>query len=68
MWRPRAADSRFFVDEHASTRRCKGSAIEVEQAVDLGPRREAGIDAGSAEEIKGLEGLREEAIPEIEGK
>jgi hypothetical protein len=65
MWRPSAADGRLPVDEDAGglPGGARGVAVEVKEAVDLGPGRVLGIDAGAVEKVRRLEGLRKEAIP-----
>jgi hypothetical protein len=70
MRSPSAAHSRLFVDEDAGAWRSQGSAIEVEEAVDLSPggNLRIGADARTLEKVQHLEGLRKEAIPKIERK
>ena len=40
------------MDEHADSWGGDGCAVEVVVAVDLGPCREVGVDAGSSHEIQ----------------
>jgi hypothetical protein len=68
MWSPSAAHGRLFMNENAGAWRSQGSAVEVEEAVDLRPSGKLRIDARTAEKVQRLEGLREEAIPKVERK
>jgi hypothetical protein len=56
------------VHKDADAWRSNGSAIEIEVAMDLGPRRQFWIDSRPTEEVEGQLGLREETIPKMEGK
>jgi hypothetical protein len=71
VWCPGAADSRFFANEHAGSRRRQGLGVCLKSksmAMDMGPGGELRIDTRAAREVERLEGLAEEAIAVIEGK
>jgi hypothetical protein len=53
------------MDKDADARWSDGGAIEVKVAIELGPGRELGIEAGAAQEIESEDGLRDEAIPQV---
>ncbi len=57
--RPGLSNGRFLVDHDAC-------AIVDEHTVDLGVGRQEGVGAGLAEQIEGDDGLREEAVLEVE--
>jgi hypothetical protein len=47
-------------------RGCNGGAVEIKVAIDLGPSRKPGVDAGAPEQVEGEEALWEEPVPEME--
>ncbi len=47
-------------------RGCHWWSIVVERTVDLGVGRQEVVDTGLAKQIEGDDGLREDAVPEIE--
>jgi len=53
------------MDDDADARRGNGSAIEIEVAMKLRPSRQAGVDAGPAQEIEREFSLGEQAVPEM---
>jgi hypothetical protein len=65
MRSPRAG---FLWMDNTGAWRSQGSAVEVEEAVDLSPGGKLRIDARTPEKVQRLEGLRKEAIPKIERK
>lgn len=56
------------MDEDTDAGRCQGGPIVVEHAVDVGIRRQLRVKARGAEKIEGLDGLRQEAVPQIHRK
>jgi hypothetical protein len=68
MWRPGAPDGRFFVDEDFDARGGQWGAVEVEKAKDMSICGEVWVKATGTEQVKGLEGLGEQAVPKMHGK
>ena len=53
------------VDHYSSTGGSEGCTVKVECPMELGLRRQTGIDAGCSKKIERREGLRQQAIPEV---
>ena len=54
------------MDEDADAGRGEWCPVEVEGAVELGPGRELGVQAGTTEEVQGDDCLGDEAVPQVE--
>jgi hypothetical protein len=63
MWRPSATHGRLFVDQDSDPGGRQWCAIEVEDSVHMSMRREMCMETTGAEQVEGLEGLWEKAIP-----
>jgi hypothetical protein len=53
----------LFVDKGADTKGCDRHSINIKLVIELGPRRQLGIDMGPAEEVEGQESLGQQMIP-----
>ena len=56
------------MDENADAGRGQGCAVEIEEAVQLRPSGEVGIEAGTAQEVESEYGLGDKAIPQVQGE
>jgi hypothetical protein len=65
MRSPCFAYGRLFVYENFYARGRQWSAVKVERAVDLGPRRESRVNSRAAEKVQGHDCLWEKAVPEV---
>jgi hypothetical protein len=66
--RPGATERWFLVDEDTGAGRRERCAVEVKLTVDLCPSGEFRVDARGTHEVEGEDGLRKEAVPEVERK
>ena len=68
MCGPRCVVRWGFVDNGAAAGQSERRDVEVKGAIEVGPCRELGVEAGRSEEIEGDVGLREKAAPQVHGE